>query len=193
MNINPFGLAGDIVSWKFKAAAAAIAAAIVAATVLGIVAWIQHGKSVARTAGVVAGRAEVQTKWDKERREQDAADLAAAHENAVESTRRQAKQQENQNAQNEQVARARADAERDRRERDELRRDHETAAQKWSRRLADSPTAADLAAAGDAIRMCTDVLGRADKRASVLAEVADARGAAGLKCERDYDALNPSR
>lgn len=45
------------------------------------------------------------------------------------------------------------------------------------------------AAAGDAIGVLADVLGRCDLRAQRLAEIADARGIAGRACERSYDAL----
>ena len=42
--------------------------------------------------------------------------------------------------------------------------------------------------AGDAIGVLADVLGRADQRAGELADAADRAHAAGLACERDYDA-----
>ena len=42
--------------------------------------------------------------------------------------------------------------------------------------------------AGDAIGVLADVLGRADQRAGELADFADRAHAAGLSCERDYDA-----
>ncbi|VWB98748.1 DUF2514 family protein [Burkholderia lata] len=44
-------------------------------------------------------------------------------------------------------------------------------------------------AAGDALDLLADVLGRADQRASELAEYADRARIAGQQCERDYDAL----
>lgn len=53
---------------------------------------------------------------------------------------------------------------------------------------------ADAAAAGhqppadDAVGVLADVLGRADRRAGVLAAFADAAHAAGAACERNYDA-----
>ena len=50
-----------------------------------------------------------------------------------------------------------------------------------------APTASDLRqAAGDPIGVLADVLGRADKRASILADLADRRGVAGRACEREY-------
>lgn len=45
------------------------------------------------------------------------------------------------------------------------------------------------AATGDHIGVLADVLGRADKRAGELADIADARYIAGRACERAYDAL----
>jgi hypothetical protein len=48
-------------------------------------------------------------------------------------------------------------------------------------------------AAGDPIGVLADVLGRADARAGLLAEIADERGAAGLLCERAYDRLQPAK
>ncbi|MCA8014592.1 DUF2514 domain-containing protein [Burkholderia vietnamiensis] len=44
-------------------------------------------------------------------------------------------------------------------------------------------------AAGDALDLLADVLGRADQRAGELAEYADRARIAGQQCERDYDAL----
>ncbi|KWD62375.1 MULTISPECIES: DUF2514 family protein [Burkholderia] len=47
-------------------------------------------------------------------------------------------------------------------------------------------------AAGDALDLLADMLGRADARAGELAAIADERGIAGEQCERDYDALTAS-
>ncbi|MBJ9617737.1 DUF2514 domain-containing protein [Burkholderia multivorans] len=44
-------------------------------------------------------------------------------------------------------------------------------------------------AAGDALDLLADVLGRIDERAGELAEYADRARIAGQQCERDYDAL----
>ncbi|MBY4725197.1 MULTISPECIES: DUF2514 family protein [Burkholderia] len=49
--------------------------------------------------------------------------------------------------------------------------------------------AAGSPAAGDALDLLADVLGRADQRAGDLAEYADRARIAGQQCERDYDAL----
>lgn len=61
-------------------------------------------------------------------------------------------------------------------------------------RLAGAVAAARAAAAGsaptgDPIGVLADVLVRADDRAAVLADFADRSRAAGLACERSYDAL----
>lgn len=50
-------------------------------------------------------------------------------------------------------------------------------------------SAAGGEAAGDPIGVLADVLGRADERAGVLAGYADQTRAAGLACERSYEAL----
>ncbi|SOY56883.1 DUF2514 family protein [Cupriavidus taiwanensis] len=47
--------------------------------------------------------------------------------------------------------------------------------------------------AGDPIGMLANVLERADRRAGILAEYADAARIAGLACERSYDALTPAQ
>lgn len=50
-------------------------------------------------------------------------------------------------------------------------------------------TPADLrAATGDPIGVLADVLGRADERAGLLADLADRRYIAGRACEREYEA-----
>ncbi|WP_261524453.1 DUF2514 domain-containing protein [Burkholderia multivorans] len=45
------------------------------------------------------------------------------------------------------------------------------------------------AAAGDALDLLADVLGRVDERSGELAEYADRARIAGQQCERDYDSL----
>lgn len=48
-------------------------------------------------------------------------------------------------------------------------------------------------AAGSALDLLADVLGRADQRAGDLAEYADRARIAGQQCERDYDALTAAQ
>lgn len=51
-----------------------------------------------------------------------------------------------------------------------------------------NPAAADLGTpAGDPIGVLADVLGRADERAGILADIADRRYIAGRACELEYD------
>jgi hypothetical protein len=82
-------------------------------------------------------------------------------------------------------------------------RDADAAAERLRRRVADlvaaRPAAGDSrsscggTSAGDPIGMLADVLGRADRRAGVLAEYADSARIAGQACERAYDALSGKR
>jgi hypothetical protein len=53
--------------------------------------------------------------------------------------------------------------------------------------------AAGSPAAGDALDLLADVLGRSDETSGELAKIADDRGIAGQQCERDYDALTAAR
>ncbi|MCW3521255.1 DUF2514 domain-containing protein [Burkholderia cenocepacia] len=53
--------------------------------------------------------------------------------------------------------------------------------------------AAGSPAAGDALDLLADVLGRIDQRSGDLAEYADRARIAGQQCERDYDALTAAK
>lgn len=169
-----------------------------------ILAWVKLaviGAALAAAAAGVAylahvqrdiGRAEVRAEWGAARLAQADADLEQAASNARESLRRLTRQQENQHAQDQELLAARADADRNRAAADQLRDQNAATAQRWRAALADSAPGSVSQAAGDAIGVLADVLGRADRRAGVLAAYADAARAAGLKCERDFDALTPS-
>lgn len=130
---------------------------------------------------------------DAVRAEYTAAALREAQANARETARRLDRQQENQRAQDAALAAARADAARAGADADRVRAQAADAAREWSARLGDSPATSDIEAAGAAIGVCADLLGRAVARARLLARTADAARAAGLKCAADYDALNGSR
>lgn len=178
MSFNPFSLAVGAVSWKFK-----VAAILLAVAALGsLYAWRVH---VERDIG----RAEVQLKWDAVVSQQRAAALAESESNARETLRRLTRQKENQDAQNAELAAARSDAARNDAAAGKLRTQLADTAKRWRDALGDSPTGGNCATAGDAIGVLADVLGRADRRAGILATYADAARVAGLKCERDYDAL----
>jgi hypothetical protein len=141
--------------------------------------------------GVVAGRAEIQAAWDQDRAERAAATLAAEKTNARETLRRLEAQQETQRAQDKLLAQARADAARNAADADRLRDQSAEAARRWRDALGNSPTGEQCAAAGTAIVVQADVLGRVDRIAVDLADYADRARAAGLKCQQDYDALKP--
>lgn len=139
--------------------------------------------------GERAGKADVLAEWNAERAVQLQAAVEEGRANAKETQRRLDKQQENQHAQDRQLAAARADAAAERASADSMRGQAADAARQWRDALLNSPSASQLAAAADAIGVCTDLRSRADRRASLLAEYADAARIAGLKCEADYDAL----
>jgi hypothetical protein len=159
----------------------ALAAALMSALTGGYLYWTHHQRDI--------GRAEVQLKWDASVSLQRAAALAESESNARETLRRIEKQQENQLAQDRKLAQARADAGRNDAAAGQLRAQLADTARQWRDALDHPATGRECAAAGDAIGVLADVLGRADRRAGVLAAYADAAHAAGLKCEADYDAL----
>ena len=137
--------------------------------------------------------AQVHSAWDKERAELGAQALAKAQANAAETARRIAAMQENQHAQDQLLARMRRDRDDALAAADRVRQQSAEAARAWSARLADSPSAADLAAAGAAIQLLTDVRSRLEHAGAELAGYADAAHAAGLQCERDFDALTAGK
>lgn len=155
--------------------------AIVLAIVLGalaLAAWDSARLKRADAAGYKRAQAEY-----------TAAALREAQANAAETARRLKAQQENQRAQDAALARARADAVRAAADADRVRAQAADAAREWSARLGDSPATSDIEAAGAAIGVCADLLGRAVARARLLARTADAARAAGLKCQADYESL----
>lgn len=154
--------------------------------VLGALVWLYRGFAEGLRE---EGRAEVRAEWQIARNAQQDAALAEAAQNAEETKRRLAAQEENQRVQDAELARARADAARNAADADRVRKQAADAARDWSARLRDSPTGEDLTAAAAAITVLTDVRGRLDAAASELAGYATAARAAGLKCERDYDSL----
>lgn len=127
--------------------------------------------------------------YERAMQEQTAKALAESQAKAKEGFRRLEAQDANQRAQDAEVARMRADRDAAVAVADRLREQSAEAARQWAGRLADSPTAQDLAAAGAAIQLLTDVRSRLEHAGADLAANADASRAAGLKCERDYDAL----
>lgn len=162
----------------------AILAALVAAGTAGI-AWFVHSQRD-------VGRAEVRAEWALEREALKDAALKESEANARETLRRLDRQQENQRVQNQELAAARADADRNRADADRLRTQSADTARQWRDALGNSPTVAVCQAAGAAITVQADVRSRMDGAAGILAEYADAARVAGLKCQRDYSALTPA-
>lgn len=158
---------------------ARLAAAIVLALVLAGL-WWKHSLMV--DAVRESGRQEV-------RQAMTAAAVREHETKAKEGLRRIERQEGNQRAQNAEFERLRAAVVRANAATERVRKQEAAAAREWSARLVDSPTAADIKTAGEAIRVCTDLLGRARVRAGILAGYADAARTAGKKCEADYDAL----
>jgi len=159
--------------------------ALAAALVAGFFAWQSHERGIGREEG----RAEVQGKWDKEKIAQQEAVIAENQANAKETQRRLERQKENQDAQDKELAAARGDAVRNSADADRLRDQNADTAKRWRDALRNTPACIECAPAGDAIVVLADVLARADRRAGDLAAYADTTRTAGLKCERDYDAL----
>lgn len=136
-----------------------------------------------------AGAAEVQGRWDADRVQQLQAAVDEERGNARETLRRMDKQQENQRVQDRLLAQAVDAAARSDAQSERMRDQAADAARQWRDALGNSPSREDLEAAAAAISVCTDLRGRADRRADLLAKYADAARIAGLKCEADYDAL----
>lgn len=151
-------------------AALALAAAVVAV----YVGWAGHQREI--------GRAEIRAEWNADK-------LAAANAATRETFRRLEAHDAIQRRHADEMAAARDAAARNAADADRVRTQSAESARQWANRLADSPTAADLASAASAIAVCADMLGRADRAAGILAEYADAARAAGNACERNYDAL----
>ncbi|MBU9440005.1 hypothetical protein DN523_10195 [Burkholderia multivorans] len=103
----------------------------------------------------------------------------------AEEQRRTAAQQENANHAAKERDQARADAAAAASAADGLRKQVATLIERARHPAA--PTGS--AAAGDALDLLADVLGRADEAAGELAKIADERGIAGKQCEADYDSL----
>lgn len=139
--------------------------------------------------GHASGRAEVQAAWDGERLEQQRATIDEARANAQETQRRLDRQKANQDAQDLELAAARRDVVIADAAAGRLRDQNAAAARAWRDVLGHPAAGGQCPAAVDAIGVLADVLGRADRRAGILAGYADAARIAGLKCERDYDSL----
>ncbi len=161
----------------------AACAAVLYAIVWGYETW-RDGKVA---EGDRAGAARVQALWDADRAQAQAAALEKRRLDAVETERRLKAQEENQRAQNRQIADARRDAERAAASADglQLRATAYLDAAGCGGRTGDS--AVDCIR--QAVAQITDALGSCGRIARQVAADADDARARGLKCEADYDAL----
>jgi hypothetical protein len=138
------------------------------------------------------GRGEIRAAWDKDTKARQAQAIEQGRQAAAETLRRLNKQQEDQRAQDQLLARMRGDRDAARSERDglQLRAAAYLGAAGCSALSGDSALECVRAAAAKVV----DVLGRCSSRLVDVAAAADDARARGLKCEADYDALtlNPS-
>jgi hypothetical protein len=157
----------------------------VVAVVGAVIAIDRHRLGVARDEG----RAEVQSKWNAEREQQKDSALRQAAANAEETARRLRAQKEAQDVHDKEVARARADADAARAAAGRLSRQLAEFAAAHRAAARDPAAVGNREAAADPLGMLAELLGRIDERAGILAAYADAARAAGLQCERSYEAL----
>ncbi len=171
--------AAEAVSWR--AVAAVVLAGATFAAGWSVQAWRKGGEIDRLRRG-----------YAEERLAQEAAKVGAVGDARREEQRRLFEQAEIANAAKKEADQARADA-----------RAADAVAGRLRQRVAqlvaasraggDSTATGGSSAASDPIGVLADVLERADRRAGVLAEYADAARIAGLACERAYDALTVGR
>lgn len=130
----------------------------------------------------------MKTEQSEERTRQALAQVKAVDEARIEEQRRTAAQTEIANVATKDAETARRDARAAGAASEQLRQRVAALVREYAR-PGDPASASGSAPAGDPIRMLADVLGRADRRAGILAEIADASRIAGLACERAYDSL----
>lgn len=161
--------------------------ALGAAVIFGIVRGYEWWRTGKVEEGRLAGRAEIQKKWDDDRARAQAATIEQARLSAAETLRRLNKQQENQRAQDALLASARRDNQRLAGAVDRL--------QLRASRYLDAAGCGSLT--GDSALECVRqaagqigiVLGQCAARHRQLAADADDARIRGLKCEADYDSL----
>jgi hypothetical protein len=178
MNLNPFAMAADVVTWKFKA----IALLVILTALTGATTWFMHHERE-------IGRDEIRAERTLEHAQQKEVALEESIANAKETQRRLERQKGAQDAYDQDLAHARADADGARTAADGLRQRAEQLARAARGAAGDRAAGVDGKATRDPAGMLADVLGRVVERAQRVAEYADAARAAGLQCERDYDAL----
>lgn len=169
-----------ILAWL---AVAAACAAVLYAIVWGYETW-RDGKVA---EGDRAGAARVQALWDDDRAKAQAQTIEDARLNAAEGLRRLNAHQENQRAQDAQLARARRDAATATAAADGLRLRASTYLDAAG--CGTVATDAALECIRKAVASITDALGQCGGIARQVAAEADDARARGLKCEADYDTL----
>jgi hypothetical protein len=170
-----------------KILGALLLAALAVALVFGTVKGYEHWRDAVRAEGDKAGAARVQALRDEDRSKAQAQRIEDDRLAAAETLRRLNKQQEDQRAQDQLLARMRGDRDAARSERDglQLRAAAYLDASGCSALAGDSAIECVRAAAAKVV----DVLGRCTSRLVDVAADADDARARGLKCEADYDAL----
>lgn len=169
----------DIVPWWVDALLVALVAGGLSLAVYG---YGRHQRE--------AGRQEVQAAWNAEKVIQQQAALKAQADSAAETQRRLAAQQEITNETTAQLNRARADADAARSASDRLRAQLAAyvSANRGAARSNPAPQPGG-ATTSTPIDLLADMFRDSDEAAGILAEALDAAYAAGLACERQYDAL----
>lgn len=163
-----------------------VALAVIAAVFLLVKAY-EGWRSSVFAQGDRAGAARVQAQWDEQRTQMAAEAVKAAQVAARETKRRMERQQENQHAQDRQLAQARRDAAAAGAAADGLR----VRAARYLEAAGCGSLAGDsaLECVSAAARKVGDVLGQCAARHSELAAAADDARVRGLRCEADYGAL----
>lgn len=153
----------------------------------GLLWLVQHERAV----GDARGADRVQQAWDAERMRAQAQAINDAAANAAETERRLSVQNEVIRETTAQLDRARADADAARAAGQRLR-DAQRAyiAAALSGAALDPSAARAGPSAATALDVLADLRGRADDTAGELAAALDAAHAAGIACERAYNALN---
>ncbi|MFM5422218.1 DUF2514 domain-containing protein [Aeromonas veronii] len=158
---------------------------------IGVCGWWLHYSGY--QSGADAKELEWSAKWDKQAEQQATAKAKATMEAREEELRRQASIDKVRDDAEKQIARAESDA--------LAARDAADGVLEQAKRLAaragkcpSNPSATQSGApAAEPSVVLADVLGRADARAGELAAAYDRSRAAGLACERAYDALRAGR
>lgn len=150
------------------------------------------GVQQVRVSGLQADLAKEQSAHSNYRTEVAERDRRAAMFAIQENQRRQAAVEKADAEANQQLAAARAAAERAGSALERLKLRLEAAEQR-SRDAGNSITAQLGQAAEDAARVRADVLGRLGAAAGFYAGIADERGIAGTACERTYDGVKAAR